>query len=368
MNEVSSRARILLVEDSSEQALLVETWLVRHAGYQVITVASCAEAIKALYSQPYDLALIDIELPDGIGIDVALAAKKANAHICTMVMTAHTQFDYALQAMRSQVDEFMVKPLNREQLIDSVHSLLERASMRQNLHRRTILAVGAHPDDVEIGCGGILLRHASLGDRIVILTLTSGESGGDVSTRAQEAQWVAKEMGAELRMENFQDTRLSSGIDTIDVISKTVRELDPNIVYTHSEHDLHQDHRAAHQATLVASRLVTNVLCYQSPSSTTAFCPSLYVDIEELIPRKLRLIEAYASQTAKCSYLQPDLIQATARYWGRFAGYRHVEPLEVVRAMDYRWSRGSSMQPAASASFQGRKVDTSLPCTRALSR
>ena len=78
--------------------------------------------------------------------------------------------------------------------------------------------------------------------------------------------------------------------------------------------------------------LVDSLFCYQSPSATTTFDPNTYVDIGRFIKQKLNVISSYKSQTEKCDYLEPELIRATSKYWGRYAGHRLVEPLEVIRS------------------------------------
>jgi LmbE family N-acetylglucosaminyl deacetylase len=108
----------------------------------------------------------------------------------------------------------------------------------------------------------------------------------------------------------------------------------PTHVYTHSIEDTHQDHRAVHAASLVAARSVPNVYCYQTPSSTVEFRPQRFVDITNFIGAKLQAIDAYGSQAERMAALQHDNIIASARYWGRFAGYVMAEPMRVVRQRD----------------------------------
>ncbi len=197
--------------------------------------------------------------------------------------------------------------------------------------RATILAIGAHPDDVEIGCGGTLASHAERGDRVVILTLTAGEQAGDSSVRSRESVASASHLGAELVLERLADTRISEGPTTIDAIESVIRRLDPSAVYVHTESDRHQDHRNVHRAAMVATRNVPNVFCYQSPSTTTSFSPTRFVPIAEQMSTKLELLKLYDSQSSTKAYLAPELIEATAVYWSRFARASHVEPFEVVR-------------------------------------
>jgi LmbE family N-acetylglucosaminyl deacetylase len=110
-----------------------------------------------------------------------------------------------------------------------------------------------------------------------------------------------------------------------------VREVTPTVVYTHSAHDHHQDHRAVHEATLVATRAVEMVGCFQSPSSTVDFRPSRFVSIDGFTEKKLELLECFASQLGIRPYLEPDFVLASARYWGRYGGGTSVEPLEIIR-------------------------------------
>ncbi len=110
-----------------------------------------------------------------------------------------------------------------------------------------------------------------------------------------------------------------------------MREIAPTIVYTHSVHDRHQDHRAVHDGTIVATRYVETVACYQSPSSTIDFRPTRFISIDGFINRKLDLIACFRSQVDSRSYLSPDFVTTTARYWSRFGDGAAVEPLEMIR-------------------------------------
>lgn len=195
-----------------------------------------------------------------------------------------------------------------------------------------VLAIGAHPDDVEIGCGGTLLRHRDAGGAIMLLTLSQGSNGGDPKVRASEAAEAAGLLGAQLRLHDLPDGGILPGNGTVALIEAAIGEFAPTHVYTHCERDTHQDHRAVHAASLVAARSVPHLLCYQSPSSLPTFEPNIYRDISSTIAEKLALLGCHRSQTERRANLEPDLIRATARYWGRFAGYGLVEPFRLVRA------------------------------------
>jgi LmbE family N-acetylglucosaminyl deacetylase len=166
--------------------------------------------------------------------------------------------------------------------------LADAVNRRRRRQQKRVLAIGAHPDDVEIGCGGALAKHNADYDVLHILTLSRGAAGGDVNIRAVEAHDAAALVGARLEMANLRDTHITDGAETISIIEKAINALQATHVYTHSLEDTHQDHRAVHAASLVAARGVPNVYCYQTPSSTVEFKPHRFVDITHYIDKEDR--------------------------------------------------------------------------------
>ena len=323
---------ILLIDDDDALLGVLTRWLHDGGINNVTSVTSGRDARKAL-AQSWDLVISDINLPDMDGIDFARQTRKQVGGCRILLMTGLLTTQVTLRALDSQVDGFLAKPINRHEFLDKVRALAE-SYPEPVIQRRPerVLAIGAHPDDVEIGCGGILLGHRDAGDALCILTLSGGECGGSTGVRSSEAHQASDMLGAELILENLQDTRISEGPETIAVIARAVERFQPTVVYTHTLHDAHQDHRNAHRATVVASRGIARLESYQSPSSTIEFTPSRFVDISERLPEKQALISCYRSQRRKCRYLSHSLIASTAEYWGRFAGFSKVEPLEVIRS------------------------------------
>ena len=324
------RTRLLLVEDDADQAALVRRWL-EIAGYEVVHADHGLDGVTLAALPGFDVVLTDLNLPFGSGYDVVAASKAADPFRPTVVITSDTTMETGVQVMKLRADDCVSKPVSRSVLLDKLERILSRNGKARDLKQSKVLAIGAHPDDVEIGCGGALFRHKEQGADISILTLTSGASGGMTNTRQREAAAAAIQLGAKLIMGEFEDTKVPSGPASIEKISEIIRDLQPDYVYTHTASDTHQDHISVHQASLVAARSVRNVLCYQSPSSTIDFRPTRFVDVAGSMEEKLLLIGNHRSQTSKCVYLEEDLIVATARYWGRYAGYAEVEPFEVIR-------------------------------------
>ena len=90
------------------------------------------------------------------------------------------------------------------------------------------------------------------------------------------------------------------------------------------------------------------MFCYQAPSSTVEFHPTRFVAIDEYLERKIEVIQAYTSQVKVRHYLDEELLRSTARYWGRFAQARYVEPLEVVRDSDTPTAPDAATRPRSS--------------------
>jgi LmbE family N-acetylglucosaminyl deacetylase len=200
--------------------------------------------------------------------------------------------------------------------------------------RERVLAIGAHPDDVEIGCAGTLLDHRLRGDRVSVLTLSRGAVGGDTRVRVEESKATAEAIGAQLLCADLPDSRIEDGITTIRMIETAVSAVDPTVIYVHSLHDNHQDHRAVAMATASATRGVRRVFAFQSPSATNDFKPTQFVPIDSVLQRKVQVLRMFASQKDR-NYLDPELVVAGAKYWARHLGAdaRYAEPFEVIRSM-----------------------------------
>jgi LmbE family N-acetylglucosaminyl deacetylase len=291
-------------------------------------------ATRMLAAEPYDLVALDPAQSPG-GFELLKHIKTNFRWTATLLATHNQDPQFLRQAVKCRIDGLLFrKPEVITEFVEQCVLLAEGVSARRKRQQKRVLAIGAHPDDVEIGCGGALAKHRADYDVLHILTLSRGAVGGDVNVRAVEAHDAAALLGARLEMANLRDTFITDGAETISIIEAEIRELRPTHVYTHSLEDTHQDHRAVHAASLVAARGVPNVYCYQSPSSTTEFKPHRFVDITHFIDRKIELIGAYKSQVDRMESIQPDVILSTARYWGRFAGYVLAEPLRIVRQRD----------------------------------
>ena len=324
--------RVLIVEDDDFVAAMLGTILMHTASTEHASSAEDAEPM--LVAQDWDAILMDIELTGMSGLELLEIVKRERPHTATLMLSSHKSFDYAVNAIRAGADDYLTKPVPPDDLRAKVTELVALTESRRAEGRQSVLAIGAHPDDVEIGVGGILLRHAAAGDSIVLLTLTGGEQGGDTEKRIEESKAAAEFFSAKLVFADLTDTNVDEGGVTIEAIEKVVADHAPQTIYTHTAHDVHQDHRNVHRATMVAARNVPRVYCYQAPSSTIDFRPTRFIGIDEYLDGKIEAIKAHMSQAEVRGYLDEELMRATARYWGRFTRSRFVEPLEVVREAD----------------------------------
>ncbi|MDQ0323518.1 LmbE family N-acetylglucosaminyl deacetylase [Pararhizobium capsulatum DSM 1112] len=341
------RLRLLVVNADTAATSMLRSAFASVADAALEVTASAKTAIRLLSAEPYDLVAVDPAITTG-GFALIKYIKDNYRWTETLIATHNQEPLYLREAISCGVDGLLFRPAGSAEFVEQALLLAREASARRRRQQKRVLAIGAHPDDVEIGCGGALAAHYDEYDLLHILTLSRGAAGGDTDIRATEAHNAAAMVGAQLKLEDLRDTDIDAGAETISIIEAAIHELQATHVYTHSNEDTHQDHRAVHAASLVAARGVPNVYCYQSPSSTMDFKPHRFVDITHYIDRKIDLIGAHKSQVESMESIQPDMILSTARYWGRYAGHVLAEPLQIVRERDS--NSGSSrprIRPAA---------------------
>jgi bacillithiol biosynthesis deacetylase BshB1 len=223
-----------------------------------------------------------------------------------------------------------------------------------------VLAVGAHPDDVELSMGGTLLKLAALGYKTGIVDMTRGEMGtrGTPAIRAQEAAEAAKILKVAVR-ENLQlpDAHLWNNDQSRAAVARAIRKYRPTAIFTHYWDDPHPDHahtsqivtEAAHLAGLAnfdaqtaAGRHRPNAVAYFLFPHRVA--PSFVVDISEFAEGKEKAIRAYRSQLYDPTSREPQTmlssesflrrIEARQRYYGAIIDVEHGEAFYVRQALN----------------------------------
>lgn len=204
------------------------------------------------------------------------------------------------------------------------------------MSNKVILAVGAHPDDIEIGCGGTIRNHVINGDDVYYLIATKGEKGGDPDERTEEAKRAASIMGVKgIEFFDLEDTYVVHDGHTVALIDAIIKKYIPSIVYVHSLNDYHQDHRNIASAVLSASRKMKNsVMCYEAPSTTLEFIPTAFSDINNTFETKISCIKEFFSQEKK-DYIEREAIVNLCKFRGKTINTEYAEAFEVVRLLEW---------------------------------
>jgi LmbE family N-acetylglucosaminyl deacetylase len=205
-----------------------------------------------------------------------------------------------------------------------------KGSLKADSLFKRVLAIGAHPDDIELGCFGTLLRFQRSGSKIALCVLSHGECGVNPTNRCAEARASAKLVQGDLTLAGLPDTQILEGQPTIRLIEEVIEGFEPTAVFVNSPNDTHQDHRNVSRAAVSAARLVPSLFLYQTPSSTRTFTPQVFVDISSVIKDKVHAITIHKSQ-AKHSYMADRAVKGLAEFLGLqiYRGGKYFEGFEV---------------------------------------
>jgi len=197
-----------------------------------------------------------------------------------------------------------------------------------------ILAIGIHPDDIEFGCGGTLIKLAQKGHNVFIFVATAGEVGAGQGIREKEQLRAAKFAGIKkVFWGGFLDTQVPVSKELIDKIEAVIKQVRPNTVFLNYPDDVHQDHRAVANCGLSATRYIKRVMFYEVPT-TRNFEPDVFTDIADILNRKIHLLKLHKSQVKKTRI--PGLtILESAKACAIFRGYqarvRYAEGFKSLR-------------------------------------
>jgi len=206
-----------------------------------------------------------------------------------------------------------------------------------------IVAIGAHPDDIELACGGTLAYAKENGHEVHMVIIT-GESSKDhndnyirTDDEAKSEQIeAAKVLGVDnLYILGFEDMSVPYSKELISKLDKLMNDISPDIVFTHFVFDTHQDHIRTAQSTLSAARKQNTVLLYEpiNPSGRgyIPFRAQVYFDITTTIEKKLESLKAHKSQYLKYGDDWINSIKARAKFRGFEISSEYAECFELVR-------------------------------------
>jgi LmbE family N-acetylglucosaminyl deacetylase len=223
-----------------------------------------------------------------------------------------------------------------------------------------VLVVAAHPDDEVLGVGATAARRAAAGDVVHLAVLGEGvtsraadRAGADpaaVRALQDDARAVAEMLGAKsVAFGDLPDNRFDT-LALLDIVKRVegwVRDLDPDVVYTHHAGDLNVDHRLTFQAVLTATRpvpgcRVREVYAFEVASSTewsfgrlaAPFSPTVFEDVTATIELKVAALERYRGEHRPFPHPRSgEALRAIARRWGSVVGVPYAEAFELIRAV-----------------------------------
>jgi LmbE family N-acetylglucosaminyl deacetylase len=206
-----------------------------------------------------------------------------------------------------------------------------------------VLAVGAHHDDIELGCGGTLARLVRDGHSVFGVTLTNSEThyeigdihrtSDDARTEALEAARVLGMKLVELEGKGADNGTLVYEVNLMRRIESLIHDLKISLVFSHWNSDLNTDHEAAAKLSLVASRHVPRVLMYRSNwyQASQPFNGTVFVDITETIDIKRRALQCFQSEVKNRGQEWIDSFLDAHRSAAFGLGKGYVEIFEPVR-------------------------------------
>jgi N-acetylglucosamine malate deacetylase 1 len=205
-------------------------------------------------------------------------------------------------------------------------------------NKQVVLALGAHPDDIEIGMGGTVAKLVGMGYdvKLVIATLPNFVKTDTKEERKKESTMSAKVMGC--KTPEFLDLgpeEITFNRKFVTQINEIVRNCEPDAIFTQWIGDTHQDHQALTKAVIAAARDSNNVFMYETTIpggiSETAFRPQLYVDVTETLDSKRNALDCFDSQKIRCGHLWVDAIVGRCSYRGYQMNTKYAEAFEVIR-------------------------------------
>lgn len=323
----SKDVAVLYVEDAIDQALLVKAFFSAMSGFSVTHAQDGEKAVRLIDERSWDLLVTDLNLPgvDGFGVIKAFRAKYPRAPI--LVTTGYTQAEYEEHALRAGADHVLIKPLNQDEFVARVQSMVAKGQEPVAGEPTVVLAVEGRLGDAEMGCGGTLMGEIAKGHTVLIIPIC-GSPDSATPEELKAASIAANVLEVELRVDR---TLFGNDAAQKDLLERTLNELRPGTVYMPAPDDRDPSRKAAAEITRAATMEVGRVLAYETATTGLDFTPAVFNDVRAEMVLKMEALAAYQAVGAPRVDLRPRMAQAYARYWGRFRDFTEVEAFELVR-------------------------------------
>ena len=203
-----------------------------------------------------------------------------------------------------------------------------------------VLAVGAHFDDLELGCSGTLIKHVQNGDNVTMLVITdsaySDPNGNEIrkaDVAHNEGLEAAAIIGGEIICLEYKTLEVPFDDSLGKKILYYIETLDIDMVYSHWVYDVHRDHQNAGKTTIMAARHVPRVLMYRSNYYDTEqqFRGNFYSDITEVMDKKIEVIKAHKSELERVRYKWLSFFEKMHENDGQKIGVKFAECFEILK-------------------------------------
>lgn len=206
------------------------------------------------------------------------------------------------------------------------------------MESKTIIAFGAHPDDLEIGMAGTIAKLSGIGYNVqpIIATLPNFVKSDTKEGRKSESMLAAKVMGCKSPIFlDLSPEQMVFGRKLVTLIDSLITEHKPDSVFTQWYGDSHQDHQILTSSVISACRNQNNLFMYETtiPGGITenSFRPQLFVDITETIDIKKNALECFQSQFIRCGEIWIPAVIGRCSYRGYQVDAKYAEAFEVVK-------------------------------------
>jgi LmbE family N-acetylglucosaminyl deacetylase/CheY-like chemotaxis protein len=344
-NDVASveSARVLIVDpDEGNSNLACEIF--KKGGYQVDAVENASQAISKTQQNTYKLMLIDVDLPDLPASKLLNRIYDTIPKIRKIITADTTKQQAAASVVKQGADAYLLKPCTPETLLATAEEQLKKQKIIPPCQPKgecaNILFIGAHPDDIELGCGGTLVKHIQNGDNVYAMIFTNGEKGMrdtepeiDRQNETLQALTIAGLSPQNIFFLQYPDTELwQIRQEVMNTIAKFCEAFQIQLIYTHSNKAQHQDHVTIYEETMRGARKVFGIMAYESHGATNpSFSPNLFVDITDVIDKKIAMLNCHQSQISK-SYFKVESVIALAQFRSsQSEEFHYAEAFEIIK-------------------------------------
>ncbi len=276
---------VLLVDDDSATVDTLKMIIESAGAYEVEVVSDGDVGEELITAREWGFAIVELVLSGKDGVEVIRAGRSKHFDLPIMFVSASSNPSLIEAAFRAGANHHLERPIDPQEVLTQILGFTSAVDLDSP---PTVVAVGARPGDLEMGCGGILCKHRAEGHRIAIVNLAGG---GDPHSGVAESGRLAAQL-LDARMINFGDE--SHRIADVDAAMATLKGVfeaaSPGMLYVPT---LSSDRPSSIQIHKIAMRLaddVPNVLAYQDPGSTVDFRPRLFIDLAPQMAHKLELV------------------------------------------------------------------------------